>query len=182
MTTEVSATPIVIDDTAVKAEAQRILSNLASKHNRSVDSFDAEVADRAVEQAKANLEKSAADAANPYKTLYEQERKQREIAESTLASIRTQGIKQGGGGTGGAPVSAAQAQARAGQFQWLHKMTDAQKIAALGIPPDSVSVKEAAKLFGRGADTKLVNDLHKSDPTRYRILREVARAVGVYGA
>jgi uncharacterized membrane protein YccC len=180
--TEANEVPVVTDEAAVKAEAQRILSNLASKHNRSVDSFDAEVADRAVEQARTNLEQAAKDESNPYKKLYEAERQQREIAESTLASIRTQGIKHGGGGTGGAPVSAAQAQARAGQFQWLHKMTDAQKIAALGIPPESVSVKEAAKLFGRGADTKLVNDLHKSDPTRYRILREVARAVGVYGA
>jgi hypothetical protein len=172
---------VTIDETAVKAEAQRILSNLASKHKVAVESFTPEVAERAVEQARTNLEQAAKDESNPYKKLYEAERQQREIVENTLQSIRTQGVKSSTS-AGGPPVSAAQAKARAGAHEWNHRLTDNQKIAALGIAPDSVSTKEAAKVFGRGADTKLATDLHKSDPSRYRILREVAIAVGSYGA
>jgi hypothetical protein len=182
MSTEANTvTTPAIDDTAIRAESARILSHLATKHNRSVDSFEPEIVDRAVEQARANLERSAADASNSYKLLYEREREQRELAESTLASIRTQGIKHGGGGTGGAPVSAAQAKARAGEHAWNHRLTDAQKIAALGVPPESVNVNEARKVFGRGADPKLGSDLHKSDPVKYRTLKQVALAVGSYG-
>jgi hypothetical protein len=172
---------VTIDETAVKAEAQRILANLASKHNRTVDSFDAEVADRAVEQARTNLEQAAKDESNPYKKLYEAERQQREIVENTLQSIRTQGQKHSTS-VGGPPVNAEQAKARAGAFQWNHKLTDSQKVAALGVDPSTVNLAEAKKIFGRGSDPKLGSDLMKSDPVKYRTLREVARAVGSYGA
>jgi hypothetical protein len=167
---------------AVRAESQRILTALAAKHNRSVDSFDAEIVDRAVGQARTNLEQAAKDEGNIYKKLYEQERQQREIAEGTLANIRVQGQKHGGGGTGGAPVSAEQARARSGAFEWNHRMSDSQKIAALGIPPESVNLAEAKKIFGRGADSKLGSDLHKADPAKYKVLREVSLAVGSYGS
>jgi hypothetical protein len=177
---EVNEVP-VIDETSIKAEANRILTHLATKHNRSVESFDAEVAARAVDQARANLEQAAKDEANPYRALYLKERQQREVAENTLQSIRTQGQKHSTQ-AGGPPVSAAQAKARAGDHNWLHKMTDAQKIAALGIPPESVSLNEARKVFGRGADPKLGSDLMKADPTKYKTLKQVALAVGSYGA
>jgi hypothetical protein len=173
--------PITIDATALAAETERLIQKAAQNNGLSADVIREQVQAEAVAQARKNLEQSAADASNPYKAMYEAERQQRETLEGTLKSIRTQGVKHSST-AGGPPVSAEQARTRAGAFQWNHKMTDAQKIAALGIPPESVSVKEAQKLFGRGADTKLVSDLHKSDPSRYRILREVAQALGVYGA
>jgi hypothetical protein len=171
-----------IDESAIRAESRRILANLASKHNRSVDSFDPEIVDRAVAQARINLAQAAKDEGNVYKRLYEAERQQREIAENTLQSIRTQGQKHSSTSTGGPPISAAQAKARAGDHAWLHSMTDTQKIAALGIPPETVNVKEAAKIFGRGADPKLGSDLMKADPAKYRTLKQVALAVGAFGA
>ena len=132
------------------------------------------------EQALKAVEKASAEN-GLFERLYKAERQQRQVAEQQLEAIRTQGVKHSSP-AGGPPVSAAQAQARSGALQWNHRMSDDQKIAALGIPPDSVSVKEAAKIFGRGADAKLASDLHKSDPTRYRFLREVAKATGVYCA
>jgi hypothetical protein len=169
-----------IDESAIRAESQRILSNLASKHNRSIDSFDAEIVDRAVGQAKINLEQAAKDESNVYKRLYEQERQQREVAENTLQSIRTQGVKHSSP-AGGPPVSAEQARARAGAFEWNHKLTDTQKIAALGVDPSTVNLAEAKKIFGRGANAQLGVALHKADPAKYKVLREVSMAVGSYG-
>jgi hypothetical protein len=181
MSTEAPATPIVIDTTVLEAETERLIQKAAERNGLSADVIREQVKEEAIAQARKNLEQSARNDGNAWKRMYEAERQQRETLESTLQSIRTQGVKSSTS-AGGPPISAEQARARAGAFQWNHKLTDAQKIAALGIPPDSVSVKEAARLFGRGADTKLVNDLHKADPARYRILREVAKATGVYGA
>jgi hypothetical protein len=180
MSTPAVTTPVVIDETAISAETERLIRVAAERNNLPVDAIREQVREEALAQARKNLEQAAADEGNPYKEMYEQERKQREIAEGKLQSVRTQGQKSSTS-AGGPPVSAAQAKARAGDHQWNHKMTDAQKIAALGVPPDSVSVKEAQKFFGRGADTKTANDLMKADPARYRTLKQVALAVGVYG-
>lgn len=174
-------TAVPVDDVTVRAEAQRILAQTAAKHNMSVDDIPAEAVDRALEEARKRLERAAEDAANPYKGLYLQERQQREIAENTLQSIQTQGQKHSGA-VAGPPLSAEQARRRAGDLQWLHKMTDSQKIQALGVDPSQYTAKEAAKIFSRDADPKLGSDLHKADPSRYKILREVAKAVGVYAA
>jgi hypothetical protein len=61
-------------------------------------------------------------------------------------------------------------------------LTDAQKIAALGVDPSTVNLVEAKKIFGRGADAQLGIALMKSDPTRYKVLKESALATGRYGA
>lgn len=170
-----------VSEHAIKAEAQRILAQTAAKHNVNVEDIGPEVVARAVDQAKANLEREAADESSSYRKLYEQERQRRQTVENTLESIRTQGQKHISP-AGGPPVSAEQAKRRAGDFEWLHRMTPEQKISALGVDPKSVNVKEAAKIFGRNADTKLGSDLMKADPAKYRTLKQVAIAVGVYGA
>lgn len=177
MTTEATQT---VSNEAIAAETERLLAVAAERNNLSVDVVREQYNAVAREQAVKNLEEEAKRGTS-FKALYEAERQKREIAESTLASIREQGVKHSSP-AGGPPVSAAQAKARAGNMQWLHKMTPEQKIASLGIPPESVSQAEAAKLFKRGADPKLGMALHKADPAKYRILREVAIAVGSYGA
>ena len=169
--------PITIDETAVKAETERLIQKAAERNGLPVDAIRSQVQEEAVAQARANLEQSAKDESNPYKAMYEQERKQREIAENTLQSIRSNHVKAS---SDTRPVVTA-AQARAGTLEWNHRMTVNQKIAALGVEPASVNLKEVARI-SRGADPKLGSDLHKSDPGRYRTLREVAIVSGVYGA
>jgi hypothetical protein len=173
--TTASASPIVIDDTALAAETA------AQTNGLSADVIREQVKEEAIAQARKNLEQSAADANNPYKAMYEREREQREIVENTLQSIRAQGQKSSTS-AGGPPVSAAQAQARAGAHEWNHRLTDSQKIAALGVDPSTVNLAAAKKIFGRGADAKLGIDLMKSDPSRYKVLKQVALATGRYGA
>jgi hypothetical protein len=178
MTTEATQT---VSSEAIAAETERLLAVAAERNNLSVDVVREQYNAVAREQAMKNLEEEAKRGTS-YQSLYEQERKRAELAESTLAAIREQGVKHGGGNTGGAPVSAEQARRRAGDMAWLHRMTPEQKIAALGIPPESVDQKEAAKIFRRGADPALGTALHKADPQKYRILREVSKAIGSYGA
>jgi hypothetical protein len=171
-------TPIVIDDTAVKVEAARIMTALAAKHNRSVESFDGEVAARAVEQARINLEKSASDATG-YKALYEAEKQKRELAEGTLNNIRTSQHKVSSSDNTRPAITAEQARARMGLRAW-NALTTTQRVAALGVEPSAENLEAAAEVFGRSAPTTLANDLMKSNPARYRMLREVAHASGSY--
>lgn len=175
----IESTPVIPED-AIKAETARILTALASKHNRPVDSFDAEVAARAVDQARVNLEKSASDATG-YRALYESEKVKRELAESTLAGIRANQQNVSGKDNTRPAITTEQAKARMGLRAWNAQST-AQRVAALGVEPSAENLEAAKKVFGRGAPTALANDLMKSNPARYRLLREVALASGSYGA
>jgi hypothetical protein len=177
---EVINNEVVIDEVAVAAETERLLKVAAERNGTTYEAVKEHYEAAAREQALKAVQNAAAEN-GLFERLYKAERQQRQVAEQQLEAIRTQGVKHNSP-AGGPPVSAEQAKARAGAHQWLHKMTDAQKIAALGVDPSTVNPKEAAKLFGRGADTKLATDLHKADPAKYRVLREVAIALGSYGA
>lgn len=170
-----------ISDEAIKAETERLIRVAAERNGISVDDLRAQVQEEAVAQAKANLAKSAADETNPYRALYEDERKRRETAENTLQAVRDQGVKSSAP-TGDKPhIVVERAKFRVGAHAWNQKLTSDQKLAAVGIPPASVNLKEAAKVFGRGSDQKLGIDLMKSDPQKYRTLKLAAMAVGSYG-
>jgi hypothetical protein len=166
---------------AIERETERLIRVAAERNGISPDVLREQVKEEAIAQAKANLAKSAADTSNPYIALYAAERQQRETAENTLQAVRDQGTKSSAP-TGDKPhIVVERAKFRVGAHAWNQKLTSDQKLAAVGIPPASVSVKEAAKVFGRGADQKLGIDLMKSDPQRYRTLKLAAMATGVYG-
>lgn len=170
-----------VSNEAIAAETERLLAVAATRNHLNIDDVRAQYLEVAKEQAIKNLEEEAKRGTS-YKALYEAERKKREDAENVLAAIREQGQKHGAP-TGPSPsVVVAQAKAKAGEFEWNHRLSNDQKISALGIDPKSVSVKEAQKVFGRGADHKLASDLHKADPAKYRTLKQVAIALGVYAA
>jgi hypothetical protein len=181
MSTTATITEVpAVSEHAIKAEANRILAQTAQKHNVNVEDIGPEVVARAVEQARANLEKAAADSANPFRALYEQERKARELAEGTLQSIRAS--QQGGSKSDARPaISAEAAKARMGLRAW-NGLSTPQRIAALGIEPASVDLEAVKRVFGKGASTTLANDLMKSDALKYRQWKEVALASGVYGS
>jgi hypothetical protein len=61
-------------------------------------------------------------------------------------------------------------------------LSTSQRIAALGIEPASVDLEAVKRVFGRGANHTLANDLHKSEALKYRQWKEVALATGIYGA
>lgn len=175
MTTEANE---VVSQEAIEAETERLIQKAAERNGLSADSIREQVQVEAREQAKKNLEQAAKDENNPYRKLYEAERAQRKIAEDSLANIRTNAAKHSDNTR--PLVTAEQARRRAGELQWNHKLSVSQKIATLGVEPASVNLEEVQKLFGRGSDLKLALDLHKSDPARYRQLREVAKVAGIY--
>ena len=166
-----------VTDFDVEQESQRLLRVAAQRNGITVADIPADVVQQARDEARKLLERSAGDENNPYKRMYEEQLKRAEVAESTLTSVREQGQKHSTP-AGGPPVSAEQAKARAGNLAWLHQMTDVQKVAALGVDPSTVSLKEAKQVFGKGADPKLGSDLMKVDPARYKTLKQVALAEG----
>jgi hypothetical protein len=77
-------------------------------------------------------------------------------------------------------ITTARLRAMVGDAAFLG-MSRTERIVALG---GDVSVTDDAlrKGFGRGNDGKFAQDLHKSDPRRYGLLREMAIALNIFGA
>jgi hypothetical protein len=59
-------------------------------------------------------------------------------------------------------------------------MTRAEKLAGIGVDP-STSDDLLRRIFGRGADGAVGNDLMKSSPARYRLLKEASLILDIYG-
>jgi hypothetical protein len=60
-----------------------------------------------------------------------------------------------------------------------HKMPRHDKVVALGGDP-TTSDEVLKKAFGRGNDGVFANDLHRSDPRKYALYRELAIGLGLY--
>jgi hypothetical protein len=64
----------------------------------------------------------------------------------------------------------------------VHQMSRAQKLQALGVDPSTISDDGLRALFGRKQDGKLAQDLFKTNPGRYRLLKECADILNLYAA
>lgn len=63
----------------------------------------------------------------------------------------------------------------------LLKMSRAEKLASIGVDPNSVTDELLRRIFGRGADGAVGQDLMKSDPARYGLLKQAAIILNIYG-
>jgi hypothetical protein len=175
-----STTEVQIDEVAVAAETERLLKVAAERNGIPVDDLRVQYNQTAREQAVKNLEEESKRGTS-FKSLYEAERQRRELAETQLGAVRDQRSKSAT--TGPNPhVLITRAKASVGEHIWNQKFTDSQKLAAVGIAPESVDLKEAQRVFGRGAKSQLGIDLSKASPERYRTLKLAALATGKYGA
>lgn len=78
-------------------------------------------------------------------------------------------------------ITADRARAMVGALAW-QKMTRDERLISVGVDPKSVTNEGLRKIFGRGNDGSIGQDLMKTSPSRYSALKEAALAVGVYGA
>ena len=124
----------------------------------------------------------ASEVTTDYKALYETQASELEALKNLVAATRVTQQSAGTPDKDRKPaVSADRARALVGEFEWS-RMTESQRISSLGVDPATVDRGLLHRAFGRGADSKLANDMYKkTSPYRYRVLREVAVVLNIFG-
>jgi hypothetical protein len=119
------------------------------------------------------------DAIN-YEEMYRSQREENErlgniIAAGRLAPSQAHPDKDRKPG-----VTADRLKAMLGPVGFL-RASRAEKLTGLGLNPSEISDAGLTKLFGKGNNGKESSDLHKTNPFRYRQLREAAIVLNLYG-
>jgi hypothetical protein len=79
------------------------------------------------------------------------------------------------------PKTLEQARAQVGVERWNHKLTDAEKLVVMGQDPNQ-DRDFLRKLWGKGADPHLSQDLFRSNPKLYRETKQAALALNIFAA
>jgi hypothetical protein len=115
-----------------------------------------------------------------YEALYLAEKAEKEQAHAVLAATRSQTASSANANQ--KPViTADRFKATVGPVAFLNMTRDA-KLRGMGADPAAISDDGLYALFGRGNDGKLAQDLMKSNPGKYRTLKEYALVLNIYGA
>jgi hypothetical protein len=78
-------------------------------------------------------------------------------------------------------MTVERAKALAGPDAW-YRMTEAQRLAAIGQDINTVDRDLLKRTFGRGSDSRLGQDLFKTSALKYRLQKEAAICLGLYAA
>jgi hypothetical protein len=161
----------------IEARARQIVEQSCQKHHKPVETVsEAQWAD-ARRAAAEQLEERAQLEQNPYFRLYTEEKAAHAATRTQLEIVKTN--RSNSATSAKAAISVEQARGRMGN-QWFLS-TDAQKLQALGIDPNSINREELRRLFGRNASSHDAVDHQRSNPQRHATLREAAKALGIYG-
>ena len=116
-----------------------------------------------------------------WQQMYEQQRKETEKLRTILTAAKV-GTATSASLQGNKPeITAAHLKASLNPVQFLNLSRD-EKLRALKIDPTTVSDDDLHRIFGRGANGAIGADLMKVNPGRYRLLREAAQILNIYGA
>lgn len=115
-----------------------------------------------------------------YELLYQEQRQENERLKALLTVARVSGTP-GNTQTSTRPVvTAERVEATLGRAAFLNT-SRSEKLQAIGLDP-SVTDEYLRKLFGRNADFKAAQDLHKTSPGKYALLREGAKILNIFAA
>lgn len=183
MQTETPAQSTITPE-ALKAEAARLVAAACERNGLKPDQITPEQAQAAVEHAKKNLEaKAAAEAEEakrgPYRALFEEQVAQNKALQAMLDAVKSQARTNADNRDAKPVVTAEAARRRMGDLHWS-KLTPDGRVQALGVDPRTVDVAELKATFGRGCDHMRASTLMKVSPARYRQMKEVAIALGVF--
>lgn len=78
-------------------------------------------------------------------------------------------------------MTVERAKALAGPDAW-YRMSESQRLGAIGQDIATVDRDLLKRTFGRGADGRLGQDLFKTSALKYRLQKEAAIALGLYAA
>ena len=119
-----------------------------------------------------------------YENLYREQRAENERLKAILDAARLSSASSGAPAArpnAKAAVSADRVRTLLGPVGFLNS-TRSEKLMALGVDPASVTDDGLRKLFGRGADFQAAQDLQRSNPERYAVLKQCALILNLYSA
>lgn len=176
MTIEDQNTPEA-NEVAIKAAADNIIRAAAAKNGMRFEDVPVEAREDAYRFAKASLEDEAKKQSDPYYRMYQEEKAAHDLTKNQLGAMSQS--RNAAATTSRAPIQAEVARGQAGN-QW-YSYTDAQKAQSVGWN-EPIDRDELFRLFAVGADTHTVVDYQRSNGPRYARLREVAKALNIYGS
>jgi hypothetical protein len=165
------------NDRAIREAADKIISSTCQKHGTTPDQLPAGAIDDARRVAAEMVESDVRNQQNEYYLLYEAQKKEMELLKAQLGAVRENKVARTDNRT---VDSMERVRDQMGRATWFQLSRD-QKVASLGVEPSSVDMVQLRALFGKHTDTALAVDFMKTNPYRYRQLREVALALDVTG-
>ncbi len=177
MTIEASQNNPAITETDVNAAADQIIARTAAKHGISVSDLPAYAIEDARRTAREMVQSEAAKEQNEYYHLYNQEKAAREAAETSLKAVRENRTARADTRT---VDTMEQVRERVGRAAWF-QLSEAGKLTAMGLDPATIDRPQLRKLFGAKSDGAFAVDFMKTNPYRYKQLRQAALALNVTG-
>ena len=163
---------------AIDAETTRIITATCEKHQIHPSQLPAGAADDARRAARDMILRDEARKANPLYTELEQEREKGRLLQMQLDAVKQSRVNAGNDRQ--PAVSVDVARAKLGELEWSHRMTDAQRLQAIGVNPAEVTPETRQtimEIFGPHSDHHRASDLMKADAFRYRTLKNIGRCL-----
>lgn len=164
-------------DRAIREAADKLIQASCQKHGISPDQLPPDAIEDARRTAKEMIESDQRKQSNEYYHLYEQQRAENEALKAQLGAVRENKTAR----TDTRRVDSMEmVRDRMGRAQWF-QLSEAQKLTSLGLDPQTVDKQQLRSLFGAKSDGSYAVDFQKTNPFRYRQLREAALALNVTG-
>jgi hypothetical protein len=179
-TSPVQLTPTIneADEVTIRAAANQMIAAAAQRGGYSIDSVPEEAKLDAYNHVKASFAEEAKKQNDPYYRMYIEEKASHDLTKNQLGAMSQSRNAAATSATYKAPIQMEVARGQCGN-SW-YTLTDAQKVQAVGWN-EPVDRDELHRLFAVGADGHYAADYQRSNGPRYARLREVAKALNIYG-
>lgn len=164
------------DESIIRVAADNIIRQAAAKNGLTIDQIPQEAREDALRFARASFEENAKKEKDPYYRMYQEEKAAHDLTKNQLGAMSQS--RNAAATSHRAPIQMEVARGQAGNA-W-YSLTDQQKAQSIGWT-EPIDRDELFRLFGVGADTHTVVDYSRSNGPRYARLRELAKALGIYG-
>jgi hypothetical protein len=167
----------------VQTAANKLIAAAAVKAGYTFDQVPEEARQDAYRYAAAAIAEQEALKANPLYLPLEAEREQHRLTKLELSAVKQTRIGVPNNDAKPSSLEPQVVRQRMGEKDWW-LLTQNGRLAACNIPPASVTevdVQEAKRIFGRGAVSSYSNNAFKTDPVRYRHLKNLAVVLDLQG-
>jgi hypothetical protein len=163
---------------AIDSEMNRIIATSCAKHGIHPSQLDAGSIADARRTAAEMVLRDQARQANPMFTELEQRNEKIRLLEMQVDALK--GARANSGNDRQPAMTVDVARKKLGELEWSHRMSEAQRLQAIGINPAEVTAETKQTImdiFGPHSDHRRASDLMKTDALRYRTLREIGRCL-----
>ncbi len=173
----IEATTPQATEAAVNAATDNLIQAACSKHGITLAQLPPEAIEDARRTAREMVESNQRNQQNEFFHLYQQQKAETEALKAQLGAVRENRTAKADTRT---VDSMEQVRDRMGRATWF-QLPESGKLTALGLDPSTVDKTQLRALFGRHTDTSLAVDFQKTNPYRYRQLKQAALALNITG-